>query len=689
MGRLAEAWGALTRKAPPKPQAADFTSGMMAKVAPYWTPPPRGAREALHGHGTMPWLRAIGHRVGTDVSLAPGKLYRKPKSKKGKRVELLEHPFLDLIAKPNPRMGGEEALYHTQIGLDFPGECFWVIERNAFGQPVEAWPVPSHWVMQTPMAGMPWFRFSYLRLQGTLPEADVVWFREPNPEDPYGRGLGTALALGDELDTDENAAKRTARYFYNNASPEVMVSAKGMNKDQAKAAKEEWEQNHRGFWNAFRSMWTGSDITVTRLDTSFKDMQLVDLRKFERDTIIQVFGVPPEILGIIENSNRSTIDAAYYHYAKMVLAPRLARIEKIYNSVLLPQFSDEGLVWEFVNPIPEDRDFTLKTMQAFPQDFMRNEKRKVAGLDSVEGGDEFPAAPVLPLPAGALAADPEWARGLTPRRLKAPPAADGALEEAKIPNILEQLRAERLIDELQPVMQAQAESWAQDQLDGLGVSDKFDILNPLIPKYLDELSTEDIKGLVNGTTRDRLRDTLTEGVRAGESISDLMDRVEDVFTEADEVRAETIARTETLKASNWATHEAQKASGVVDKRAWVATRDGRTRPTHAELDGTEVGIDEPFEVDGEEAMYPGGFGDPAEDINCRCTTVAVIDDPIGDGEEAAHVRVKAITSDVLAAAWKAYDAALGPWDGAATQAVRLGFAHQKADILKALTEAAK
>ena len=46
--------------------------------------------------------------------------------------------------------------------------------------------------------------------------------------------------------------------------------------------------------------------------------------------------------------------------------------------------------------------------------------------------------------------------------------------------------------------------------------------------------------------------------------------------------------------------------------------DGDTRPTHRRLDGQIRELDEPFEMGGKKAMHPGGFGDPAEDCNCRC-----------------------------------------------------------------------
>jgi hypothetical protein len=86
-------------------------------------------------------------------------------------------------------------------------------------------------------------------------------------------------------------------------------------------------------------------------------------------------------------------------------------------------------------------------------------------------------------------------------------------------------------------------------------------------------------------------------------------------------RAMTIARTEghriQIQSADHAQHKAKEKGADVVKQ-WDATLDGKTRPHHRELDGQIRELDEHFEVGGTTVMYPGGFGDPAEDCNCRC-----------------------------------------------------------------------
>lgn len=94
-------------------------------------------------------------------------------------------------------------------------------------------------------------------------------------------------------------------------------------------------------------------------------------------------------------------------------------------------------------------------------------------------------------------------------------------------------------------------------------------------------------------------------------------------------RREAIARTETIRASNFGAQTIYKESGV-RSREWLATGDHRTRPSHMEASGQVKPIGEPFLVGGFRMMYPGdaSLGAPPEQIvNCRCTVVPVIEEP--------------------------------------------------------------
>jgi HK97 family phage portal protein len=126
---------------------------------------------------------------------------------------------------------------------------------------------------------------------------------------------------------------------------------------------------------------------------------------------------------------------------------------------------------------------------------------------------------------------------------------------------------------------------------------------------------------INDTTLAQIQTALATGVAAGESIPKLAKRIDALYL--DQIipnRSTVIARGEVVSASNWSSQQAARRSGLTLKKVWLATEDSRTRPAHAEADGQEVDLDEPFEVGGEKLQYPGDPSGSAENIiQCRCT----------------------------------------------------------------------
>ena len=112
----------------------------------------------------------------------------------------------------------------------------------------------------------------------------------------------------------------------------------------------------------------------------------------------------------------------------------------------------------------------------------------------------------------------------------------------------------------------------------------------------------------------------TRGVASGLTYEDIARNISNA-AKAPLSNANRIARTEAHRIQQASTMDAQqsaKKKGANVVKQWDATLDGATRETHRKLDGQIREVDEPFEVDGMSAMYPGDFGDPAEDCNCRC-----------------------------------------------------------------------
>lgn len=185
-----------------------------------------------------------------------------------------------------------------------------------------------------------------------------------------------------------------------------------------------------------------------------------------------------------------------------------------------------------------------------------------------------------------------------------------------------------------------SEGWIADTLAGIGtlmgarLGVTFNVRTDRARAYITGRSTQ-MAGLVNGTTEEQLRQVLADAEATGAGVDVIAGRIAGFFgypdgvpagTEAGEAqgwldrfeaRCLTIARTETIGASNFAITEAAQQSDVATGKQWSATADGDVDAICVDLDGETVGLDEDF---------GDGIDQPPAHPNCRCRLLIVTPD---------------------------------------------------------------
>ena len=375
--------------------------------------PKMGTKEHLETYETSPWPRAVGDKVGTAVACTDFRLYAKARFGKivrDRRLqlsfsgrhklmmaaqadlrELTDHPFFDALDNPNPFMDRMALLKLTEIHLDFVGDAFWLKDRNALGGPAGFWPIPPHWVIETPTPEKPTFRVSWRSWQAIIPSSEIHWFHESAPANPYARGTGIGWALGDEIQVDEYAAKMAAVFFLNRARPDF-VFATGQSPDETKRFELEWVNRLQGFWRSHRPFFFaggGADDDLRKKIYEFQQPtmeQLVypNLRKVQRDIILQTWGVSPELFGILDSSNRATIEAAEYLFTKWVVLPKAERMRASLQRLAAEEY-DERIIVHAMSPVAEDKEHQLSVVRAAPHTLTMDEFRELAGFQPVGG----------------------------------------------------------------------------------------------------------------------------------------------------------------------------------------------------------------------------------------------------------------------------------------------------------------
>lgn len=638
-------------------------------------PPRRSTEDWMELYNKSPRMNPI-HQIASDVATSFYGLYNNNDTKK---IKIRDNPALSLLKKPCPdETITEYALFYiTQVYLLLPaGEAFWIKERNGYDSVSELWPIPPSWVSEIPSQAKPYFTVQPLGNMQTQPiyveKKDMVYFKKPDILNPYLRGIGRAEGIGDEIETDEYMAKHAKKYFYNNAIPPMVGMMPGADEPTINRQKEKWQQEYGGYNNSHKVGWLNWDAKFQILKETYKEMDFIESRKYLRDVSNQHFNIPPELFGILENSNRSTIDAAYYLYTKNVLRKELKFIDDTLNAQFIPEFS-KTIYIEHDNVVPEDHEFELKKAS----DGLKNagitmdEWRRANGWDALPGGAgevvyvplNMVAVPIKELnklkeqqenlkPPEPIEDEKEVKKKLTPEHKE---RMWLTLDKAAIKNERSFINAlKKYFQDQQNKINQELEKTFKDVTDNPGIdwedenklllnilkpiwlmslTEGFNtvnvmfsfgltenMMNPKFLEWIDTFGAEQVKA-INSTTKEKLRITLSEGIAEGESVPKLRDRVSEVFTEAKTSRAEKIARTETHNTVGSGTFETYKVAGVSQKE-WLTALDGRERASHASINGQVVGINQSFSNGLE---YPGDASGPASEVvNCRCTLLPVL-----------------------------------------------------------------
>lgn len=120
--------------------------------------------------------------------------------------------------------------------------------------------------------------------------------------------------------------------------------------------------------------------------------------------------------------------------------------------------------------------------------------------------------------------------------------------------------------------------------------------------------------------------SVTSSILQGKSIKGMADDLQNRIVTMNRGSAIRTARTAVTGAQNAGrmdSYAAAEKMGIKLKKQWVATLDGRTRHSHAMLDGEQIDQDKKFSNG---CRFPGDpQGPPWEIYNCRCTLIAAVE----------------------------------------------------------------
>lgn len=579
----------------------------------------RNARTLEELYEGNSWIQLGVGTVAKSIASVDWELYKK--TSKG-REKQENHEFMTFFNSWNPIFdGGTSCRIAFQSNLELFGSSYVLLERN--GKKVSyMYPVSKEDIKEKPQEKNDYmWKVKIGKEEWMIPYDDILCMKYINPLSVYGEGIGIVQTVVNNADIEENATDIIGSHLKNGGIPPYIIGMKS-SETVGKAFKKKWEEEHIGPLNRGKPMFAGTnEITALKLQDSFADMGLIELKTHEKNSIREVFQIPPELYGSLENSNRATIEAALTIFATVALLPRL-KLQKEFWNRLVKSVLGEGYELDFISPVPEDKEHKLKVMTSAPSSaFSLNDWREAGGcsrLEELEGKYEMPFnSQIIDV------------KDIKTSKLEK--MIDECLEEYgkksekkfDIKVILDSLDSSVISETVNKTYISLIEIIGAEELKNLEIDVVFNIRNPRIEDYMKNQSGKRIKDITENI-RKSLRKELEEAVANGEGTGSIKKRLKDVFDEKkSDFDLSRISRTETMSASNFAAQESYEQAGVEEKE-WLSTRDESTRDTHASMDRKIIKVSENFDIEGDTAKSPGQFSQAKNNIHCRCTIAPVI-----------------------------------------------------------------
>jgi len=643
--------------------------------------PEMNTADFLRSYGQQGWLFVAVNRISQNIGSSEWKAY------KGDVVQQ-NSPALEVLKHPNRFMSQYQLLWKSAAYLELTGRCFWYVAKDGVGRPKEIWCINPLDMIVIPDKNDFIKGYMYKAAQTEIPLNidEVIFINLPDLLNPYS-GKGPAQASGNNLEIDKYTSTYIKNFFYNDARPGGIVNFPDMEEDEYNRAVEQYKDKHRGVENSGEILFTkGGSVTFTPININIKDLDISNLKDNTRDGILGAFGVPKSIVGITDDVNRSTAEAAEYTFAMHTIKPLLHLIQDVVNNEFIPMFGGNADELKFTDPVPRNKDFVKSVLDSqVDKSLTKNETRdflnKLMGwnLPHLENGDIiYQPVSLQPmgtaLPSVAAQAKPiediQEPQKSIKKKLKSQfdnldkeaywkafvqktdkfekdmkPVwnkvfdhqkdtiisnikSHKAIKSINIDDILNFLdggtESDYIIEQILPMLKKIMADKGDQVMDELNVSTSFNLHDPKVTAWLEKYCGDQIK-YINSTTKDLIKNQLVEGQGLGESIPKLINRISDYCDGMKDYRIESIARTEVIGASNNASILSYDQSGVVNGKQWLTALDGREREWHAEADGQKVDLDKSFIVNGEEMECPGCGGSADNVINCRCTTIPTFD----------------------------------------------------------------
>jgi HK97 family phage portal protein len=320
------------------------------------------------------------------------------------------HPFLELMDRPNPIMSGRELREASFAYCLITGNAIEYAASPGSGerakQPVELWSVPSPCVKpvmsgnrRDPIEGYA-ITYAYNK---TIPKANITHFKYFNPvgeDQGYENSFWGFSPLGsarNQISQKRYADLAQGNLFANMGpagiisgnNPSGSVAGTELTPEQAVAINDDFVQNHTGAHKAGSIIITPADVKWVQIGLSPVDLQILEFNKDLERQIANIYGYPSQLLqpdGTLANS-----DSGDVRVITNCVIPLLRKSDDIRTMKLREWYGDDSLVYMSDTDVYPELEADKKELVAWMRQagvFSQTEIRQALGYGVEVNPDE-------------------------------------------------------------------------------------------------------------------------------------------------------------------------------------------------------------------------------------------------------------------------------------------------------------
>lgn len=294
------------------------------------------------------------------------RVLRRKETKAGVQFEPVSptHPLVELFEEVNPQDTTWTLLYSTIGWLLITGNAYIYKARNGFGTPKQLWPMPSQWIkaIPDPVKYIKGYTInSQFGSEFYIPENWMVDIRMPSLDwSDNGRYYGQPAikAASTTLDLENEMLKRLYYQFKNFAPPSMVFETdQRLQPTQVQQLWAQFAAQHSMSAATGRPMivHSGMKLSGTWNANSDKELSYADSLDKTLQMTFAALGIPPAVVGLMENLNKASADAALLLFAKFTLNPLIEHLSQHLTQNLAMDFAPDRSLIVQIDPCEVDK----------------------------------------------------------------------------------------------------------------------------------------------------------------------------------------------------------------------------------------------------------------------------------------------------------------------------------------------